>query len=315
MKENDLFEIMGDIDDVKIEEAYNAKAKNKNFVLLKHLSFAACFILVAAVSFSVINEKKIKNYSVTDTIVEEPKEVSQETVNTPPSQKEKPEANDTDALPESGISSDTDALPESGISNDTDALPESGISSDTSVLPEPESSNDTSVLPEPESSNDVSILPETETNNSSGVLPNNEPNNGAIVIPDVDKQKTDNEEVELESFPTEDDAIVEETAREETNDRTSGGGGGSGGGSSGGGSSASYGKTFSAEYLNSLNEKILEQATNEEFSFIVSSSVNEGANKVEVFVSSMEEALIGKIKALDTQGGAIEFILINIDLQ
>jgi len=291
MKENDLFEIMGDIDDVKIEEAYNAKAKNKNFVLLKHLSFAACFILVAAVSFSVINEKKIKNYSVTDTIVEEPKEVSQETVNTPPSQKEKPEA------------------------NDTDALPESGISSDTSVLPEPESSNDTSVLPEPESSNDVSILPETETNNSSGVLPNNEPNNGAIVIPDVDKQKTDNEEVELESFPTEDDAIVEETAREETNDRTSGGGGGSGGGSSGGGSSASYGKTFSAEYLNSLNEKILEQATNEEFSFIVSSSVNEGANKVEVFVSSMEEALIGKIKALDTQGGAIEFILINIDLQ
>ena len=60
MKENDLFEIIGDIDDAKIEEAYRAKPKKRKTIFLKRLSFAACFVLIAVVSFSVANENDIK---------------------------------------------------------------------------------------------------------------------------------------------------------------------------------------------------------------------------------------------------------------
>ena len=64
MKENDLFEIIGDIDDAKIEEAYRAKPKKRKTIFLKRLSFAACFVLIAVVSFSVANENDIKKQPV-----------------------------------------------------------------------------------------------------------------------------------------------------------------------------------------------------------------------------------------------------------
>lgn len=242
MRENDLFELIGDIDSSKIEEAYNAKPKN--LILLRRLSFAACFILIAVISFSVVTEKDIKKDTRQDDIIEKQPIDKEEKLENPPKE-EKSEA-----------------------------------------------------------SNDI-ILPDTKKT---------EPESGADILPDKEKAEPESDAVVPESSAAEDDTIEKETSREEssdqTSDMTSGGGssgGGSGGGGSGGGGSASYENRFSVEYLNSLNEKITEKASFEEFSFVVSSRVNEDTNRVEVVVTSMEKDLIDKIKVLDTQGGAIEF--------
>ena len=90
---------------------------------------------------------------------------------------------------------------------------------------------------------------------------------------------------------------------------------GGGGGSSG--SSSLRKEKFSLEYLNLLNERIAEKALKGELPFIVSSFVNENINKVEVLVTSMEKELIDSIKAIDSEGDAIEFKLYSetIDLQ
>jgi len=251
MRENDLFELIGDIDSSKIEEAYNAKPKN--LILLRRLSFAACFILIAVISFSVVNENDIKK---------EPVAKEQE---------------------KDGAETGTD--------------------------------------------NDFEILIDTEINNDANVLPGTEKEEtitDANVLPDTEKEEANTDAVVPESSAAEDDTIEKETSREESSDQTSdmtsgggsggggsggggSGGGGSGGGGSGGGGSASYENRFSVEYLNSLNKKITEKASFEEFSFVVSSRVNEDTNRVEVVVTSMEKDLIDKIKVLDTQGGAIEF--------
>ena len=235
MRENDLFELIGDIDSSKIEEAYNAKPKN--LILLRRLSFAACFILIAVISFSVVTEKDIKKEPVAK-------------------EQEKDGA-------------------ETGTDNDFEILI------------------------------DANVLPDTEKE---------EANTDANVLPDTEKEEANTDAVVPESSAAEDDTIEKETSREESSDQTSdmtsgggSGGGGSGGGGSGGGGSASYENRFSVEYLNSLNEKITEKASFEEFSFVVSSRVNEDTNRVEVVVTSMEKDLIDKIKVLDTQGGAIEF--------
>lgn len=219
MNENDLFEIIGDIDDAKIEEAYRTKPKKRKTVFLKRLSFAACFVLIAVVSFSVANENDIKK---------EPVAKEQE---------------------KDGAETGTD--------------------------------------------NDFEILIDTEINNDDNVLP------------DTEKEEANTDAVKPESSVVEDSFVNEETAREETSDRTSGGGGG--GGSSGG--SALKKDSYSLDYLNSLHEKIKELALSEEFSFIVSSFVNEDTNRVEVVVTSMEKDMIDRIIALDTQGGAIDFKL------
>lgn len=223
MKENDLFEIIGDIDDVKIEEAYKAKSIKRKTVLLKRFSFAACFVLVAVISFSVINKETQLKYRVT----------------------EKPQKD----------------VAETGTDNDFE------------------------------------ILIDTEINNDANVLPNTE------------KEEVSTDAVKPETSVIEDNTVNEETACEETSDRTSGGGGG---GSSGG--STLKKESYSFDYLNSLHEKIKELAISEEFSFIVSSFVNEDTNRIEVVVTSMEKDKIDRIIALDTQGGAIEFKL-SIEIQ
>lgn len=223
MKENDLFEIIGDIDDVKIEEAYKAKSIKRKTVFLKRFSFAACFVLVAVISFSVINKETQPKDRVT----------------------EKPQKD--------GAETGTD--------------------------------------------NDFEILIDTEINNDANVLPNTE------------KEEVSTDAVKPETSVIEDNTVNEETAREETSDQTSGGGGG---GSSGG--STLKKESYSFDYLNSLHEKIKELAISEEFSFIVSSFVNEDTNRIEVVVTSMEKDKIDRIIALDTQGGAIEFKL-SIEIQ
>ncbi len=237
MRENDLFELIGDIDSSKIEEAYNAKPKN--LILLRRLSFAACFILIAVISFSVVTEKDIKKDTRQDDIIEKQPIDKEEKLENPPKEEKS------------------------------------------------------------ETSNDI-ILPDTKKT---------EPESGADILPDKEKAEPESDAVVPESSAAEDDAIEKETSREESSDQTSDmtSGGGSGGGGSGGGGSASYENRFSVEYLNSLNEKITEKASSEEFSFVVSSRVNEDTNRVEVVVTSMEKDLIDKIKVLDTQGGAIEF--------
>ncbi|MBE7034290.1 MAG: hypothetical protein E7406_08710 [Ruminococcaceae bacterium] len=232
MKENDLFEIIGDIDDAKIEEAYRAKPKKRKTIFLKRLSFAACFVLIAVVSFSVANENDIKK---------EPVAKEQE---------------------KDGAETGTD--------------------------------------------NDFEILIDTEINNDDNVLPDTEKEEtitDSNVLPDTEKEEANTDAVKPESSVVEDSFVNEETAREETSDRTSGGGGGSSG------SSALKKDSYSLDYLNSLHEKIKELALSEEFSFIVSSFVNEDTNRVEVVVTSMEKDMIDRIVDLDTQGGAIDFKL------
>ncbi len=95
MKENDLFEIIGDIDDEQIEEAYNLKPKNKKFAFVRKLSFAACFVLVVAVSFSVVNEETPPKDSVTA----KPQKGGGEITNqTPPTDGNTEMNNETEAL-------------------------------------------------------------------------------------------------------------------------------------------------------------------------------------------------------------------------
>ncbi len=225
MKENDLFEIIGFIDNEKIEEAYNVKPKNKNFAFIKRLSFAACFILIAAISFYVANEKDIEKSPVKENVITEHEKGGGELVNEAPPQREKTEINSQNTL-----------------------------------------------------------------------------------LADAERKEAENEVMKQESSFDEDSIVTEDAVAEESSDYTSGGGGGSSG------SSASRKDNFSLDYLNSLNEKIKEQATSEEFSFIVSSCVNEDINRVEVLVTSMEKDLIDRINTLDTQGGAIELKL-SVELQ
>lgn len=89
MKENDLFEIIGDIDDAKIKQAYSQRP-NK-FVFIKRLSFAACFVLIATISFSVTNEKNIEKSPVKENIIMEYEKGGGEVIKESPHQQEKTE--------------------------------------------------------------------------------------------------------------------------------------------------------------------------------------------------------------------------------
>ena len=70
MRENDLFEIIGDIDEDKIKEAFSFESKRKKFVALKRLSFVACFVLIVSISFSVSFEKNTPDPPIEESITE-----------------------------------------------------------------------------------------------------------------------------------------------------------------------------------------------------------------------------------------------------
>ena len=58
MKNEDLFELIGEIDDEKIAKAENADLKG-NRIWLKFGVFAACFVLIIGVSFSFMMDNMI----------------------------------------------------------------------------------------------------------------------------------------------------------------------------------------------------------------------------------------------------------------
>jgi len=237
MRENDLFEIIGDIDEDKIREAFSFESKRKKFVVLKRLSFVACFVLIVSISFSVSFEKNTPDPPIEESVTENHEKGSGETV--------------------------SENLPESG---------KMEISSPVLA--------------------DVNKNYESSKHESS------------LQYDSVQ---------ETEKIVTEDDSSADNFDYE--TDSNTGVGLGGGGGSSG--SSSLRKEKFSLEYLNLLNERITKKTSKGELPFIVSSFVNENINKVEVFVTSMEKELIDSIKAIDSEGDAIEFKLYSetIDLQ
>lgn len=89
MKENDLFEIIGDIDNEKIEQVYIFRPKN--FLFIKRMAFAACFVLIAAISISVTNEKNIEKSPVEKNMITEHEKGGGEVIKESPPKQEKTE--------------------------------------------------------------------------------------------------------------------------------------------------------------------------------------------------------------------------------
>ncbi len=74
---------------------------------------------------------------------------------------------------------------------------------------------------------------------------------------------------------------------------------------------------FNLTYLTELQEKISEKISNNELPFVISSSIIEKINRIEVLVTSLDNSVTENIKTLDTKGGAIVFTISaeKIDLQ
>ena len=84
---------------------------------------------------------------------------------------------------------------------------------------------------------------------------------------------------------------------------------GGGGGSASGGSSVSG--TYTLSYLTELENQILETMEKGELPFVVSVTLAEAENRVEVVVNTNDETQLAKVRQLDEKGGYIKFVYIE----
>lgn len=135
--------------------------------------------------------------------------------------------------------------------------------------------------------------------------------NGKVEVPEEDKSQTAREEIVTdEAYSVNENALEDEIADQDSfpSDSQSSVSGGGGGSSSGGGFASGR---YTLSYLTKLQNRISEAMNEGEIPFVISSTLLESESRIEVVVSTNDEAQLDKILSFDEIGGAI--IIKNIN--
>lgn len=164
---------------------------------------------------------------------------------------------------------------------------------------------------------ETDIKKETQYVNDEIALKNTDDSaNEEAEVPEQDTSQIVSEIGVSEKIVADEAYSVDENAREDeitnqdssTTASQSSVSGGGGGGSSGGGSARG---AYTLSYLTGLQNKISEAMNKGEIPFVITSTLLESENRIEVVVSTNDEAQLNKILSFDEIGGAI--IIKNIN--
>ena len=286
MKSEEFFEVIGDIDNDFIEESLNFKKKNSGKLFLKVGTMAACFAIITVISMQVLQKHSRENDNVIikpedDTSVVEVTPSDKETTeieNSPPTYVA--EDNKTAEEPHST----DEALPEITVEDAENAVNEESIAQDTMRKETTEDSDSAAEFPVlgggGVSSSGIykeAVDTDSLTKNVSEIFGGAYIDGDGSYVVVITEDTRENRELIGKELGID----AEETVFKKGE--------------------------YTLAYLTALQEKISAAMINGEIPFVVTSAVKEASNRIEVGVTTSDEAELNKVRLLDTAGGAIIF--------